>query len=381
MRILFVSSEYPPITDGIGAYVGSVAPALVARGHSVHVLSCIPGQEHADEVDDGVQVHRRGEVRLRGFGLVAGSTFIAERVRRAVSCWVECRRLRERFDVMEAPDWMAEGLLVRGAPLVAHLHTPLGLAAVSSSVPLTRGIRAGDWLERMSVRRAQMVTAPSRLILDSLRDWVPDGVEARIVPYPVDLARWADVPEIEDGPPTVVSVGRLEARKAPEVLVDAVAQLPGTELVFVGRNSDEYEGVPRREWLERRAAEAGVACRFVEHVARNELPPLYASARVVAIPSMYDNFPMVGLEALASGRPVVCTDATGTAEVLEGSAAGAVVPAGDATALADALRPFVSDAGAAAAAGREARRLMNEKCSPERIAELRERCYEDVLRA
>ena len=378
MRILFVSSEYPPITDGIGAYVGSVTPALVARGHTVHVLSCMPGQERSDVVERGVHVHRRGELRLRGLDRVVPRE-VAQRVRRLISCWVEWRRLGERFDVMEVPDWMAEGLLIRGTPIVAHLHTPIKLATRGSGLHVTRAVRAADLLERMAVRRARLVTAPSRLIVESLRGWLRSGVEARVVPYPVDLDQWAGVPPVADGRPAILCVGRFESRKAPEVLVDAAAALPEAEVVFVGRGYQYRDGLPYREWLERRAAAAGVACRFVEQVPRHELPQLYAQARVLAVPSLYDNFPMVALEALASARPVVCTDATGTAELLDGSSAGAVAPAGDAGALAAALKPFVSDLEVAAAAGQEGRRLVAAKCSPERIAELREACYEDAL--
>jgi len=379
MRILFVSSEYPPITDGIGAYVGSVTPALAARGHTVHVLSCLQGQDSSDVVEDGVHVHRRGELRLRALDRLVPRPPVADRVRRVISCWAERRRLDETFDVIEIPDWMAEGLLLRGTPMVAHLHTPIGQTTLGSGRPITRSVRAADLIERVAVRRARMVTAPSRMLLESLRGWLPDGLEARVVPYPVDLEQWATVPPIADGPPVVLSVGRLESRKAPEVLVDAAAELPGAQVVFVGRGYQWVDGLPYRAFLERRAEANGVACRFVEHVPRPDLRALYSHARVVAVPSRYDNFPMVALEALASGRPVVCTDATGTAEILAGSNAGAVVPAGDSVALAAALRPFVMDAGAAAAAGEEGRRLVADKCSPKRIAELREACYAAAL--
>ena len=83
MRILFVSIEYPPETpDGIGSYVAEIGPALVARGHEVHVLSCLPDQPASDRVDRGVHVHRRGEVRLPG----AHKT--SARLRHTLSCRV-----------------------------------------------------------------------------------------------------------------------------------------------------------------------------------------------------------------------------------------------------------------------------------------------------
>jgi glycogen(starch) synthase len=97
------------------------------------------------------------------------------------------------------------------------------------------------------------------------------------------------------------------------------------------------------------------------------------------IASRWENFPMVGLEALAAGRPVICTDRVGLAEILTGTGAGTVVPTGDHEALALALRPYLADAGAAAAAGERGRRLVRELCAPDEIAAERERCYYEAL--
>jgi len=102
VRILFVSIEYPPETpDGIGSYVAEIGPALVARGHEVHVLSCLPGQAASDRVDRGVHVHRRGEARL------PGGSKTAQRLRHALSCRVETARLGLDFDVVVR--WLESG--------------------------------------------------------------------------------------------------------------------------------------------------------------------------------------------------------------------------------------------------------------------------------
>jgi glycosyltransferase involved in cell wall biosynthesis len=386
VRILFVSGEYPPVTDGIGAYVAGVAPALAARGHEVHVLSCVAGQARADELDRGVRVHRRP---LRTLPATARLPWVIQgRLRTAFSCRVEARRLPGRFDVVEVPDFLAEGLafgVARPPALVAHLHTPIGLVTTTSELPVGQAVIAADALERLSVRRAHLVTSPSALLVERLRatGWLGER-DVSVVRYPVDAGRWSGVAPVAGSGPVVLAVGRLERRKAPEVLLEACAALAGEvaglELVFVGRSEEERDGIPYAQWLAQHAADAGVACRCVEHVPYHELADWYGRARVVALPSRFDNFPMVGLEALASGRPFVCTDATGTAEILAGTGAGAVVPVGDAAALGRALRPYLLDAEAAARAGAEARRLVTEACAPERIARERERLYAEAVR-
>jgi glycosyltransferase involved in cell wall biosynthesis len=388
VRILFVSAEYPPVSDGIGTYVAGVAPALAARGHEVHVLSCLPGQARSDRLDGAVHVHRRGLLPLRGPGRLGVPPLVVERLRTALTALVHRRRLG-RFDVIEVPDFLAEGLglaIARGTALVAHLHTPLGLVTQTSELPLGRAERAGDALERFAARRAHVLTSPSQILVERLertgwlspRPWYRHGA-VRIVRYPIDGSRWAGVPPVEGSDPVVLAVGRLERRKAPETLLEACAllaeDLPGLELVFVGRSEEERDGLPYARWLERRAERAGVRCRVVEQVPNDALGRWYGRARVVALASRFDNFPMVALEALACGRPVVCTDATGTAEILAGSGAGAVVPVGDPSALAEGLRPYLADAVLAARAGQAARELVANVCAPASVAREREAVY------
>jgi glycosyltransferase involved in cell wall biosynthesis len=390
LRILFVSREYPPETGGggIGSYVETMAQALVARGHEVHVLSCVPGQTSQDTKRDGVHLHRRGvrrwlpKIRRR----LPGTAF---RLEGAFSSYLELRRLHLDIDVVEAPDWMAEGLAValRGAhPLVAHLHTPLLIVGRENptSYEWSRDGRLAASVERFAVRKADLATSPSHLLAEDLaREGWLDHLDLRVIRYPIDVRMWSATPSPKAARQRVLAVGRLEARKAPEVLVRAAAllspELPELEVIFVGRSSLRNGG-SYKDWVANLARELSVTCRFVEEVPRNELPEWYTSSRVVAIPSRYDNFPYSGLEGMAAGRPLVCTEATGTAELLAGSAAGQVVPTNDPHAFARALRSYLQDPAHAVRAGLEARSLVERHCSPDRIAEEREACYRDVIR-
>jgi glycogen synthase len=379
MRILFLSAEYPPDTDGIGAYVASVAPALSARGHDVHVLSCVPGQRSADDTIDDVTVHRRPRPHIRGLARALRSPSAAERLAQALACRREYGRLGWRADVVEAPDYLAEGLLCR-RPLVAHLHTPVLLVIRHNAMEMDWNQRLGDRLERLAVRRADTVTAPSGMLVASLREagWLPAGHHVDVIPYPVDLAAWERVGSAAGTQPVVLMVGRLEHRKAPDVLIEACATLRGSvdvEALFVGRSDGERDGLPYADWVRRRAGELGVRARFVDHIPRHQLTDMVAQSRAVAVPSRYDNYPMVVLEAMASGRPVVCSDAVGSGELVAGTPAGAVVPAEDPTALAAALLPYLEDADAAERAGTAARRIVRERCDPDRVAARREAVY------
>lgn len=149
----------------------------------------------------------------------------------------------------------------------------------------------------------------------------------------------------------VVYGGRLTNEKGVDHLIAAVAQLPGTTLTIAGDG-------PARAALERQAAlELGDRAHFVGHVDRGRLVELFRSSAVVAVPSIWaENQPIVILEAMACGVPVVSGDAPALAELVEASGSGAIVDARDHGALARALARFIDDPGLAqqtGAAGRE----------------------------
>jgi glycogen synthase len=389
LRVLFVSREYPPETGGggIGSYVEAMAGVLAARGHEVHVLSCVHGQADDDRMHGAVHLHRRGARRfLPKVRKRLPST--ALRIEGALSSYLASRQLPVEFDVVEAPDWMAEGLvfaLRHSSPLVVHLHTPLVLVGRYNprSFQWSRDGKLAAALERSPVRRADVLTSPSQLLARDLANegWL-DRDQPRIVRYPVDAAMWGPLPAPSSAAARVLVVGRLEARKAPELAVRAASLLtsavPDLEVVFIGR-SGLRDGGEYKKWLVQLAHSLAAPCRFVEQIPRSELGEWYASARVVAMTSRHDNFPYAALEAMAAARPIVLTEGVGVAELLEDDA-GTVIGVDDAQALAAALRPFLLDSSLADRAGAAAHALVSRHCLPEKIAVEREACYLQAIR-
>lgn len=386
MKILFLSMEYPPETGGggIGSYVAVQARALAAEGHDVHVLSCVRGMESRDYVDEGVLIHRRGQPTLRGVGRIARET--VWRLHTAFAAFLEYRRLGLRFDVIEAPDWAAEGFLfalLRSGTLVAHLHSPLVFIYAGNGRRLGWDDRVASWMERTVVQRAHAVSAPSLFITRELQvsGWLarPD---VHLIRHPIDLDRWAS--GSIDTPPRVLTVGRVEPRKAPEVVVEAAAELleavPELELVFLGRSNYLHQGRAYREYVSELAQALGVSATFYDPIPRDQLVDSYRSARVVVLPSAYDNFPMAGLEAMAAGRPLVCSSDCGLAELVEGTKAGATFCPGDVGGVASALLPFLEDEGVAREAGQRARELVERECAPESVTSDRIAVYEAAIR-
>jgi glycosyltransferase involved in cell wall biosynthesis len=163
------------------------------------------------------------------------------------------------------------------------------------------------------------------------------------------LPNFADIPEDaapdnQSGP--FVFVGRLARAKAVDVLIDAIALVPGALLEIAGDG-------PERAALERQAASvAPTRVRFLGHVDRGSVARTMTGARAVVLPSRsYENQPMVLLEAMAMGLPVIGTDLGGIPELIDAGRTGLLVPVDDPSGLAAAMTTLLSKPASARAMG------------------------------
>lgn len=296
-------------TGGVGRHVRSLARGLTERGAEVSVAGPASTQQ------------------VFGFASYAvadiGSTPHPVRDGRAA---LTLRRLAERADVVHAHGLRAGALAPTGSPLVVTWHNAL----LTSS-------RIGRLLERHAARRAQVTLAASD---DLVRTAIAaGGRDVRLCP----IASPALAPTGRDpglGHPLVLAVGRLHAQKGYDVLLEALPLL-GDAVVAVAGDG------PLRAELERAAPQVRWLGR------RDDVADLYAAADVVVLPSVWEARSLTAQEALRAGRPLVATDAGGTASLVRDGAV--VVPAGDAAALGTAVRRLLDDpeqARALAARGR-----------------------------
>jgi len=197
---------------------------------------------------------------------------------------------------------------------------------------------------------------------------IPPGVDTgRFYPIPRDEAR--AVIGVPAGDRMVLFVGRIEPLKGLETLLRAMALLHGQGilqqclcyLVIIGGDPE-----PRPETrpdagsdtraedmtaemarLQRLSQELGLAevVIFLGKRDQDSLPYYYSSAEVVVMPSHYESFGMVALEAMACGVPVVASQVGGLAFLVQDGVTGFHVPDGDPRALADALLRLITDPG------------------------------------
>ncbi len=314
---------------------------------------------------------------------------MAARILAGISAFIHSRRLGVPYDVVEYPEWGAEGwmfALLRHKPTVAHLHTPTFIIYkynYASFNYASADVRCASRFERIAVSRADVVTAPSQMVADDVASegW-RERRTIRVIPYPIDWQRWRGGPKASETEPIVQFSGRLEMRKAPEVLMNAIGILrhdfPQVTGCFVGAHMPGSKGTPVISWASSYNLEG---CSFIGHVPRSDLPGILQNCRVFAQPSLYENYSIAALEAMACGRPVVVTSKSGIAEFVARAGAGKVVPTEDPQALANALRPFLTNPNHAAEVGARAQIAVMRELDGTRIAELRESLYAEAIRA
>ncbi len=397
MRIMFFCDQYPPVIwDGAGTYTRDASQALARAGHEVHVLCC-QGRRIRNEELAGVFVHRRPLLllpvsRLLGpFGsLLAGRDYprdsLTLRASLAISYAFWFRILGVEPDVVETEDGETRALLIalrHSVPLVVNHHTPTLFDLRLSRQIRLKG-RLADTIDRLSSDRADTTTAPSELMVDALRPlgWLK-GQSPLIIPNPFSGEAWTSTTPAETTAPLVLFVGRLEHRKGIDTLLSAVALLtprvPGLKLMLVGRTSGLIDHAPAGAWLEERLQRLDVPNEYLGHVGHDRLPTLLAQARVIAVPSRFESFSMVALEALALGRPVVTSTRTGIAPFVERWGAGIAVPPEQPQLLASALETYLLDPLAAASAGERGRRGVANELDPDVIAAQRVAAYERAI--
>jgi glycosyltransferase involved in cell wall biosynthesis len=199
-----------------------------------------------------------------------------------------------------------------------------------------------------------------------------------VVPNAVDLDACDRAASPEDGArllagsgldprvPVLLSVGRLEQNKGLHVLAAALAQLPDLPWHWVVAGDGPY-----RSRLESFVADAGLAARtrLCGRVDDATLHAWYEAATVFVHPTLYEGSSIVTLEAMAHRRPVVATEAGGLPDKVRPGQSGWLVPPGDVTALAAAVRSALIAPEALPAMGAAGRALAEQEFSWARSAE------------
>jgi glycogen(starch) synthase len=327
-RILILSWEYPPLIEGgLARHVRKLSEGLVELGVEVHVLTRGSDESPRSEVVAGVNVHRVLEPsRPRDLG-----EFVTWVERMNADMLAAGVGLGDRydFDVVHGHDWLVAAAcdhLARrfGAPLVTTIHA-------------TEHGRHQGWVEkhpqsyihgveRWISNRSDRVIACSAYMREQISDIfavpeariavIPNGIDPEDLP----LGEESELERLRaefaaPGERLVLLIGRLVYEKGFQIALEAMPELiervPGTRFLVAGSGTHESE-------LKKQATDLGLMEHgtFLGWIGDDVLHLLYRIADVCVVPSIYEPFGLVALEAMASGCPCIVADTGGLREVV-----------------------------------------------------------------
>ena len=354
-RVLILSWEYPPLIEGgLARHVRKLSEALVQQGSEVHVLTRGGEESPVEEEAAGVQIHRvREPKRPTDLG-----EFVAWVERMNADMLAAGVELGDRFDfdLVHGHDWL---VAIAGDHLARRFDAPL-----VTTIHATEHGRHQGWVdkhpqsyihgvERWITNRADRVIVCSFYMREQVAEifGVPDERIAVIWNGidPEDL-RPHDEPELarlraQFAAPEeklVLLIGRLVYEKGFQLAIEAMPELierhPETRFLVAGSGTHEQE-------LRRQAEELVLMNHgtFLGWMGDDVLHSLYRIADVCVVPSIYEPFGLVALEAMASGCPCIVADTGGLREVVPHEEAGLRFTARDPGSLIEAVERVFRD--------------------------------------
>ena len=365
VKILHIYKDYYPLLGGIENHLRLLVEGLAKRGLEVTVLVTSLTRQTTTLEMNGVKVIKAGRLAtLASTPLSVSLPFIV-------------RRLKPDIAHLHFPyPWgeLAHLLWGKSRRTVITYHSD-----IVRQRSLLRFYEPFLW---RLLAKADRIIASSDHYLEGSFYLSRYADKSTVIPYGIDLKRFSSPPADAEairrrhGSPLLLFVGRLRYYKGLQYLLEAMQDLEAS-LLLVGK------GPMEEEWLNL-ATELGLAKKvtFLGEVPEEELPLYYHACDIFVLPASErsEAFGIVQLEAMACGKPVVCTElGTGTSYVNIDGLTGLVVPPRDPVALAGAIERLLSDPELREEMGQRAKERVEKEFSHERMIDSTLALYEEVL--
>ncbi len=322
MRVLMLSFEYPPhISGGLGNHVYYLSTNLVSLGHQVTVVTSRQNGTAEEEIRQGVKVlrvayHPEGDMpqQVANFNRAASTLDPGH------------------FDVIHAHDWLVkDAALIYAAryPLVVTIHATEYGRNHGLKTPMHHFIHRQEW--ELAQKARELITCSRYMQQEVFQLFQKDST---VIPNGVKIFPPQEVTPFSH--PCVFFIGRLVYEKGVQTVIKALPQVlkyyPDCRFLIGGRGY--YEGQLRQQ-----ARELGVEGNvfFLGFLAEYWRRVYTSQSLVTVVPSLYEPFGIVALEAMAEGTPVIVANTGGLAEIVNHNVDGLKFPPGNSSALADQL--------------------------------------------
>ncbi len=344
LRLALISFHSCPVArlgekdaGGMNVYVQEIARELGKRGNHVDVFTRSHNPEEPQIVHIGDRVRM---VHLNAGPLICSKHDMYQYIPEFVNA-VDAFRKREglSYDLLHSHYWLSGRIGIElsrrwSAPHITTFHT---LARVKQRArPGEQEPKQRAHIERMVSDKANTIVVSTSVEKEDLTKlYGTPTSKVRIIPPGVDLSMFQPMDKCEARQSLglldkhiILYVGRIEPFKGLDILLRALTLLDErslTRLIIVGGNLDHDAELHRLKAL---ASELGVSdmVSFTGSLPQKQLPAYYSAADVFALPTYYESFGLVALEAMACGTPVVVSRVGGLKTFIDHGETGYLVP-------------------------------------------------------
>jgi glycogen(starch) synthase len=389
LNVMFLTWEFPPrVIGGISPHVFYLSKSLADNGVKVHVVTCdFPGAP-ARETFGGVEVYRVDSYKNPSPDFATWVYLMNLNMQREAAAIAA--KLDHKVDLFHAHDWL---VATAGIGLKHVFRKPLLVTMHSTEIGRRDGVHTST--EKMIAETEAWLTYEAWKVIccsqymvshvkwafglpDDKLVMVPNGVNMNV--YEKALAtdlkpfrRRFALPEEK----LVLFVGRLVYEKGAHVLINAIPRIlekVDAKFVIVGSGymKDQLSTIVRSMGLEHKVM-------FTGFVDEETLLKLQCCADVSVVPSLFEPFGIVALEAMAAKSPVVVSDTGGLGEIVEHDITGVKVYPNNTESLAWGITKVLTDDKYRNSLRENAYKRIQEKYDWNKIAQQTQRIYEAVL--
>ncbi|HJW65684.1 MAG TPA: glycosyltransferase family 4 protein [Candidatus Bathyarchaeia archaeon] len=389
LSVMFLTWEFPPrVIGGISPHVFYLSKSLAKKGLKVHVVTCdFPGAP-AHETIDGVEVYRVDSYKNPSPDFATWVYMMNLNMQKEAAAIAA--KLEDKVDVFHAHDWL---VATAGIGLKHVFRKPLLVTMHSTEIGRRDGLRTGT--EKMIAETEAWLTYEAWKVIccsqymvshvkwafglpDDKLVMVPNGVNMHVYDEVArqDLKTFRSAFALPDEK-LVLFVGRLVYEKGAHVLINSIPKILekiNAKFVIVGSGymKDQLSTIVRSMGLEHKVLFTG----FVDEAT---LLKLQCCADVSVVPSLFEPFGIVALEAMAAKSPVVVSDTGGLGEIVEHDVTGVKVYPNNTESLAWGITKVLLDDKNRNNLRENAYKRIQEKYDWDKIAQQTERIYEAVL--
>jgi glycogen(starch) synthase len=366
VRILFWAERIFPEIGGIETFTRLLMQGMQNRGHEVEIIgSSLSTPSTTQDAEYGFTIRR----------FPFAHAFKNHNLHQIKSILKQVIQAIDSFhpDLIHLNTFLTSSFYFLRIP---RHKRPKTLLTLHTEIAQTETARH---LQSQIIKNVDFVVGVSETTMSSYLELFPELRKRSEVIYNSVDAPQVKPKDIIFSPPTILALGRLRPIKGFDIAIktfpSVLSKFPTGELIIAGEGEE-------RENLEvlvhRLNLDSSVT--FKGYVPNNQIADLYNQATIVIVPSRYEQFGLVAVEAGQMERPVVASRVGGLQEIIDHNKTGLLVPPNDSDSLAKSILSLLEHPDTARQYGRNARKRVNRMFSFQQFLDSYEKAYWDVIK-